>query len=497
MHWIRKHVYLDNNATTSLSSAVIRKMTDVIKHEYGNPSALYSIGQRAAALLDDSRKKIAEAIHADYDEIYFTGSASEGNNAVLKGAANWFSTQKTTILATPIEHSSVMETLRYLQTKGITVEIVPVDSSGVLNLARLEELISPRVFLICCMFANNEIGTVQDVRSVAEIARRHGVLLFSDCVQALGKIPVDVKVLGLDYATFSAHKIHGPKGVGAVYVKKGSPLLPWIHGGHQEEGYRAGTESLHNICGFAEACRALPRLLAKSPSVAALKKQLERGIREIKPDVEVISPADRCLPNTLSIRFPDVSNALLLAALDDYGISVSAGSACNSQENAPSHVLSAIGLTEEEARQTIRFSLSTTTRQSEIRHVVRSMRSILIDQTRPIRFLNAKSVTETMLFDENVFVLDVRFRHDRMMLKSLPNAHEVSFPLDQHHVHHLPKNRNIVVVCQAGIISPFVAFFLRRKGFQSIGVLKGGLLAWKIQHPHLYDRLAGKNISRF
>ena len=241
----KRNVYLDHNATTKVSSRVRRKMNHVLKYCYGNPSSLYGIARESACILEDARQKVADSIHADSHEIYFTGCATESNNAVLKSVSNHYYTKKKKIISTPIEHPSVINTLEFLKTQGIVVEYCPVDRHGRVLLAELERLIDDDTFLICCMLANNEIGTIQDIPAISKIAHAHNVLLLSDCVQALGKIPIDVHEWAIDYASFSAHKLYGPKGVGAIYVKNGSPLTPFMHGGHQENGMRAGTESLH------------------------------------------------------------------------------------------------------------------------------------------------------------------------------------------------------------------------------------------------------------
>jgi cysteine desulfurase len=220
-------------------------MNHVLKYCYGNPSSLYGIARESACILEDARQKVADSIHADSHEIYFTGCATESNNAVLKSVSNHYFPKKKKIISPPIEHPSVINTLEFLKTQGIDVEYCPVDRNGRVLLAELERLIDDDTFLICCMLANNEIGTIQDIPAISKIAHAHNVLLLSNCVQALGKIPIDVHEWAIDYASFSAHKLYGPKGVGAIYVKNGSPLTPFMHGGHQENGMRAGTESLH------------------------------------------------------------------------------------------------------------------------------------------------------------------------------------------------------------------------------------------------------------
>ena len=494
MFRFRRLLYIDNNATTKVTKSVRRKVNYVLKYCYGNPSSLYRVARNSAFVLEESRKQMAKTINAAPHEIYFTGSATEANNNILKAVSEFFYPEKKKIISTPIEHPSVMNTLDYLKGRDIDVEYCPVDTQGRVSLEKIEQMVDSNVFLICCILANNEIGTIQDVRGIVQIAREHHVLVMSDCVQALGKIKVDVKDLGIDYASFSAHKIHGPKGVGALFVKEGSPLSPFIHGGHQERGMRAGTEGLHNIAGFAEACRNVERKLTKAEKILSIKEQFISELRGIKGDIVVNSPEESCLPNTASVAFPGVKNSVFMAALDYHGIAVSAGSACNAQSDEPSHVLKAIGLSDEKARETIRFSLSDKTSWTDIKYVVRVARDFLEDRLPPIVMIHPKQLNENILLSENAFILDVRFWHDRKMLKGLPNSREAPFFSFKKYIHQIPKDKNIVVVCQFGSNSPIIAYQLRSKGFKNVSFLLTGLVGWKLSHPELYDKLAGKDI---
>jgi cysteine desulfurase len=252
---INRQVYLDHNATTPVSPQVRKKMDQALKKHYGNPSSFYGIARRSAGIMEQARKHVSQAIHADPSEVIFTGCASESNNAVLKSLTDRFYPAKKKIISTPIEHPSILNTLAYLETRGVIVEFCPVDEHGRVLLAELEKQIDADTFLVCCILANNETGVIQDIAAVTKIARKHGALVLTDCVQALGKIPINVHAWNVDYASFSAHKLYGPKGIGALYVKQGSPFMPLLHGGHQENGLRAGTESLHNIVGLVQLVR--------------------------------------------------------------------------------------------------------------------------------------------------------------------------------------------------------------------------------------------------
>ena len=369
----KRQVYLDNNATTYVSKRVQRIMKKVLKYYWGNPSSGYHIGKMSAQIIEKARQHVADAINAHSHEIYFTGCATESNNAVLKSLSNHFYPTKKKIISTPIEHPSIMKTLEFLQTQGIDVQYCSVDSYGFISVKELETLIDEDTFLICCIFANNEIGTIQNIKEVSALAKSHNVLVLSDCVQAFGKVPVDVKDLGVDYATFSAHKLYGPKGIGALYAKISSPLESFIHGGHQEEGMRAGTESVHNIAGFGMACRDVKNLLSYSEKTGSLKEQFIKQLKVIKPDIIINSPKDDCLPNTVSVTFPNINSRELMMMLDYYGIAVSSGSACSSQLNKPSHVLKGIGLSDKAAEETLRISLGKDTSDRDIKYTIKVM----------------------------------------------------------------------------------------------------------------------------
>lgn len=494
MFRFRRDVYLDHNATTRPSRSVRKRMSRILRDVYGNPSSLHGAARLAATMLEDSREQVAGAIGCSAAEVCFTGSASEANNTVLKGLTELCFPGKKKIVSTPIEHPSIIATLEHLRERGLMVEYLPVDRAGHVMLDRFEQLIDADTFLVCCGLANNEIGTVQDVAAVAEVAHRRGALVLSDCVQALGKVPVDVRKLGADYASFSAHKVHGPKGVGALYVKDGAPFAPLVHGGHQESGKRAGTEGVHNIAGFAEACAGVGRMLAEAERVRALRDQLVSGLREMRPDLAVHTPAQDALGNTASVLLPGVDNAVLMAALDYHGIAVSAGSACHTQSNEPSHVLKAIGLTDAEARQTIRISLGTETTASEVRYALGVFRDFFANRLPAIGVVSPAQLGEDLLFKPETYVLDVRFPHDRKLLKSLPRAHEASFFSFRRYASLVPRDRNVIVVCQAGVGAPVVAYYLRAKGHRNVSFLLTGMAGWRMRQPAIYDRHAGRDV---
>ena len=492
-----RQVYLDHNATTPVSDHVRNKMDRALKYHYGNPSSFYGIGRKSAGLLEQARQDVAKAIHANPSEVIFTACATESNNAVLKSVAAHFHPQKKKIISTPIEHPSVMNTLAYLENQGVVVEICPVDGKGRVQLAELEKLVDEDTFLVCCILANNETGVIQDIKAVTKIAKKHGALVLTDCVQALGKIPIDVHAWDVDYASFSAHKLYGPKGIGALYVKQGSPFAPFLHGGHQESGLRAGTESIHNIVGFGAACQEVDKLLKHAEQVRALKGQLIQRLKEAKPDCVINSPeADsECLPNTLSISFPGVENAGLMGILDYRGIAVSAGSACSTGEDAPSHVLKAIGLSDQAARETIRISLGHETTARDIQYTAQVVRDYLTGKISFVNMLAPAQLNETILFSKDTYILDVRPSDDRKKFKGLPNAHEVNPLYVENYLKQLPRDKQIIVYCPGGGLSVMISYYLKSKGFKRITNLRGGLDGWRKRRSDLYEKYAGQNVQ--
>jgi rhodanese-related sulfurtransferase len=301
----------------------------------------------------------------------------------------------------------------------------------------------------------------------------------------------------VDYASFSAHKLYGPKGIGALYIKQGSPFTPLLHGGHQEGGLRAGTESIHNIVGFGAACQEVDKLLAHAGQVRALKRQLTQRLKEIKPDCEINSPEieAECLPNTLSITFPGVENSGLMGMLDYRGIAVSAGSACSTGEDTPSHVLKAIGLSDQAARETIRISLGHDTSTRDIQYMAQVVRDYLEGRISFVNMLAPAQLNENILFDKNTFILDVRPSDDRKRFKGLPNAHEVNPLYVENYLKQLPRDKDILVYCPGGGLSVMISYYLKAKGFKRITNLRGGLDGWRKRRADLYEKYAGQNVT--
>jgi len=490
-----RRVYLDNNATTPVLPAVRRVIDKTLRNSFGNPSSKYEYGGQAAAIIDGARASVAGVIGASEEEIVFTGSASEANNHLLVSCVENAPAGRNVIVSSPIEHPSVLNTLKYLADNGTIVRYCPVDSYGRIKMDDLAELVDEHTILVCVMLANNETGVIQDIPKIARLAHDNGAWLMSDCVQALGKIPLDMTKLGIDFASFSAHKVHGPKGVGAVYSRTGLPLAPFIHGGHQESGLRAGTESVHNIAGFGEACRHVPAMLAAAGHTSRLRNRLASGIRAIMPAARFnsdVKERDR-LPNTLNVTFPGCESEEAIAFLDYKGISVSAGSACNAQVREPSAVLKALGLDDEAAGQTLRLSLSDRTSLSDVKYTLEVLRQYLTQTEREVTSLSPSRLNKKLLFDDDVVIVDVRHGLDRKMLKSLPRSLETSSAQLRTHYGVLPRDKQIIVICQVGFDASLGAYFLRSKGYEKVAFVPGGVVGWRLAHPDLYDMYGGQD----
>ena len=380
---MNRTVYLDNNATTPLLPEVKKHIQEIFDI-YGNASSMHTFGRAAGHLIKNARKNVASLINADPSEIIFTGGGSESNNTVLKmiafpGKQSYgFPKGRKEIITSVIEHPCVLETVKYLSDYGIDVKFLKVDKFGIINPDSLSELISEKTALVSIMMANNEIGTIQNIKKMSEIAHSRGALFHTDAVQAVGKIPVDVADLDIDYLTLSSHKIYGPKGVAALYVKKGSPLSPLIHGGHQESGWRAGTINTMGISGFGKTAEIIKNDITEySIKYKALRNRLKEGIEKTIPDVSFNGHPDKVLPNTLNVSFAGAEGEASLLYLDMQGIAISTGSACATRTLEPSYVLMATGLGAEMAHGSIRFSLGRETTEDDIDYVLEKLEGII------------------------------------------------------------------------------------------------------------------------
>jgi cysteine desulfurase len=353
-----RRIYFDNNATTRLHPEVLEEMLPYLRDSYGNASSIHWFGQEARRAIDLAREQIAGFISASADEIVFTSGGTEADNQAILGIAGLLGKPGSRIITTAVEHQAVLNSVDHLEKNGFRVTYLSVDSQCRIDLQALADSIDDDVILISVMLANNEAGVIQPVREAAEIAKSRGILFHTDAVQAAGRIPLDVRDLGVDLLSLSAHKIHGPKGCGALFVRSGIPGPVLIHGGHHERRRRAGTENVAAIAGFGQACRlAGQKLHENNHSTGSLRDRLEKGIVEQVPRVKINGCPEHRLPNTLNVSFEAVDGQMLAMNLDLMGIAVSTGSACQSATMEPSYVLLAMGCTVDQASSCIRFSL--------------------------------------------------------------------------------------------------------------------------------------------
>src|SRR3954470_17665693 len=343
---MRVRIYFDYNATSPMAPEVTDAMLRVMRDVYGNASSIHHFGQQAKATLDDARSAVAALINGDPSEIVFTSGGTESDNLAIRGAAEALEpTGRRHLIASGIEHEAVLNTLKALARRGWRTTLLPLDASGVVSPDRLREVVTDDTAIVSVMHANNEIGTIQPVADLAAIAHEHGALVHTDAVQSAGKIPVDVKALGVDLLTISAHKFNGPKGAGALWIRRSTRLVPTMTGGKHERNRRGGTENVPGIAGMGVAARlAREKLGADGARVAALRDRLERGILARVPGTVVNGALEPRVPNTTNISFDGTEAESLLIALDLEGFAVSTGSACSSGTLEPSHVLRAMGL---------------------------------------------------------------------------------------------------------------------------------------------------------
>jgi len=360
-------IYIDHGATTPTDPEVLGAMMRYFANHYGNPSSIHSFGREARRAVEAARAQVAALIGADPTEIVFTGSGTEADNMALLGTAFAVTAGKNHIITSAIEHPAVLNTCKHLEAKGFSVTYLPVDSQGLLDPEVVMQAVTGKTFLISIMHANNEIGTLEPLSEIAFIARERGILMHTDAVQSVGKIPEQVNDLGVDLLSLTGHKFYGPKGAGALYIRRETPIVPILFGGHQEDGRRTGTENVPGIVGLGKACeiaaRDIPRQMDR---LNALRMRLEKRIKEAIADVFINGHPFRRLPNILSVSFRSVSGEDVVRELDQQAIIVSAGAACTSGTIHLSHVLAAIRLPEDIAIGTVRFSLGKETTEAQI-----------------------------------------------------------------------------------------------------------------------------------
>lgn len=379
---LKNRIYLDNAATTCVDERVMQAMIQCFSQVYGNASSLHYFGTHAKEVLENSRKIIAQSIGAETNELYFTSSGTESNNWALKGIAHANRHKGRHIIVSSIEHDCILNTCNWLVEEGFFVTYLPVDSDGVVDIAAMKEAINPKTILVSVMHANNEIGTIEPIDEIGRLCKKNNVYFHSDACQSFGKIPVDINAVGVDLLTINSHKIYGPKGIGALYIRKGANIVPLLHGGGQESGLRSSTENLPAIAGFAKAAElCMQDMKNEAVRLSILREKLVRFIFSDYGNAYINGHPDQRLPGHLSFSFHGLEGETirLLLLLDEMGIAVSAGSACSSNDKShnASHVLQAIGLNPFEARGAIRVSMGRFTTENDVDIFTNSLRQAL------------------------------------------------------------------------------------------------------------------------
>jgi len=371
-------IYFDHNATTPVLDEVFEAMVPFLKDQWGNPSSIHWAGRGTRKAVEDARERVCALLNCAPLELIFTSSGTEGDNHAIKGLAYAQKNKGNHIITTKVEHPAVLSTCKHLQKEGFEITYLDVDKDGLIDLDELQKAITPKTILISVMFANNETGVLFPIKEIGKIAKEKGVAFHTDAVQAAGKIKIDVADLNVDLMTISGHKLYGPKGVGALFIKRGTRLVPIMHGGHQERNRRGGTENVPGIVAMGKAAEIAIRDMDKETEhLQALKERLEKGMLEKIPHIKVNGHPDKRLPNTSNISFEFVEGESLLLNLDMKGIAASSGSACTSGSLEPSHVLVSMGLSHELSHGSVRFSLGKSNTVQEIDYLLEIMPPIV------------------------------------------------------------------------------------------------------------------------
>lgn len=371
-------IYLDHAATTAVRKEVLNEMLPFFSENYGNPSSIYEIAREAKNSVDIARDRISKAINCDSKEIYFTAGGSESDNWAIKGIAEAYKSKGNHIITSSIEHHAVIHTCQYLEKNGYEVTYLPVDSDGKIKISDLEKAIKPTTILITIMFANNEIGTLEPIKEIGEIAKKHNIIFHTDAVQALGHVKIDVKEMNIDMLSLSGHKLYGPKGIGALYIKKGIKLKSFIHGGAQERGLRAGTENVPGIVGLGKAVElAVNEMETENQRLIKLRDKIIAGILDNIPYTRLNGHKTDRLPGNVNISFEFIEGESILLLLDMNGIYASSGSACTSGSLDPSHVLLAIGLPHEKAHGSLRMTLGLENTEEDVNKLLEVLPNII------------------------------------------------------------------------------------------------------------------------
>ncbi len=478
----KKKIYLDNTATTRTRREVIAEINKYFKGIYANPSSIHEDGLLARGSIEMARERIAQVLNCYSDELIFTGSGSESNNLAIRGMAKSLATKGRHIITSKIEHSSIINTCKALENDGFEISWLNVDPSGRFNLDELGQLMRPDTILVSLGYINNEIGTIQNIAKTVAIVKDRGVLLHLDAVQALPYIKLNLTTLGADLISFSGHKLYAPKGVGILYVKRGTLPAPIIYGGEQEFGLRSGTENVPYIVGISKAIQLNDKEKDQYvKNLTFLRDRLIKGVLASVPDVLLTGdPATRA-PNHASFCFQGINGKMLVKQLSQHGLEIASGSACSSPKNNPSHVLEACGVPANYLYGSIRVTLGKYNTRKDVDYflevlpqVVARMRSDEVPYDNANIFISQDELRQKIAAREDLQVIDVR--HVKYPRLEIPGSLHIPVWRLKSSIRKLDRNKETIVVCYQGdIVSPQVHQTLVRKGFTKIKVLKGGL----------------------
>jgi cysteine desulfurase len=376
-----RHVYLDHNATTPVLPEILEVIQRYYSEDFGNPSSVHRYGRAVRVAIDDARDQVAYLLGAPASSLFFSSGGTEANNTILKGVAAAYKERGRHLVLSAIEHPCVVDTCAYLAQHGCTITHVPVGADGVIDPEAVRAALTEQTILVSIMHANNEVGTIQPVAEIAQIARQRGILMHTDAVQSFGKLPLRIEALGVDFLTFSGHKLYAPKGIGGWYMRPGVSIHPLLHGGHQERGRRSGTENVAAIVGFGTACgMAVARRVEAAPRLQALRDRLEEGL--VPLGVRLFGTGAERLPNTVYFSVPDMDGETLVAQLDRAGFAVASGAACSSANPEPSHVLRAMGVEPDLARGALRVSLGVSNTIEQVDDFLHALRTTVLKLQR-------------------------------------------------------------------------------------------------------------------
>lgn len=482
MLWIR-NVYLDHNATSPIAKPVRCAIERALRETNGNASSLHTQGRAARGVVEQARRSVAALLDCPPERIIFTSGGTEANNAVIKGV--FAHAGRGHIISSKIEHESVLGACRQVEAMGGAVTLVAAGPHGRVRAKDVKAAIRPDTILISIMHGNNETGAIQPIEEIAAIARAANVPLHIDAVQTYGKIPTRVDDLGCEFLTLTAHKISGPKGVGALYWRGNTQWTPLVFGGNQENDLRAGTEGVHQLAGLGAAADYSRSVMKNEfERMKQLRAQFVEALQRLRPDARINeAPETFQLPGSLNITFPGFEGIRLLAGLDCYRVSVSIGSACTADHIEPSHVLLGMGMSEADALSTIRISMGRTTTRSDIRYVLSALREVLKGDPAGFAYIDPQHLTPERIASPDTFLIDLRWPYERMLLPSVRGAREWTWIYFERYFKQIPWDKEVILMCGTGVFSTQAGYRLAKAGHPRVRVVYGGYAAWKnIQH---------------